>query len=38
MSSDTKVSSNCTAGMLKWVLSLRNLKDWSVKSECVFCY
>jgi len=31
MSSETKVSSNCTAGMLKWVLSLRNLKDWSVK-------
>ncbi|XP_053208215.1 nose resistant to fluoxetine protein 6-like [Panonychus citri] len=31
MSSDTKVSGNCSAGILKWLISLRSLKDWSIK-------
>jgi hypothetical protein len=33
MSSDAKVSGNCSAGILKWIISLRHLKGWAVKSE-----
>lgn len=35
MSSDTKVSGNCSAGILKWLISLRSLKDWSIKSKFI---
>jgi len=31
MSSDAKVSGNCSAGMLKWIISLRHLKGWAIK-------
>lgn len=37
MSSDTKVSGNCSAGILKWLISLRSLKDWSIRSEYYNC-
>lgn len=33
MSQEAKVSSNCSAGILKWIVSLRHLKSWAVKSE-----
>lgn len=33
MSSDAKVSGNCSAGILKWIISLRHLKGWAVKSK-----
>lgn len=33
MSSDAKVSGNCSAGILKWIVSLRHLKGWAVKSK-----
>lgn len=33
MSSDAKVSGNCSAGILKWIISLRHLKGWAIKSE-----
>lgn len=36
MSSDAKVSGNCSAGILKWIISLRHLKGWAVKSESLF--
>ena len=35
MSSDAKVSGNCSAGILKWIISLRHLKGWAVKSESI---
>jgi len=31
MSSDAKVSGNCSAGILKWIISLRHLKGWAIK-------
>lgn len=34
MSSDAKVSGNCSAGILKWIISLRHLKGWAIKSKC----
>lgn len=33
MSSDAKVSGNCSAGILKWIISLRHLKGWAIKSK-----
>ena len=36
MSSDAKVSGNCSAGILKWIISLRHLKGWAVKSKSTF--
>ncbi|CAG2111314.1 unnamed protein product [Medioppia subpectinata] len=33
MSSDAKVSGNCSAGILKWIVSLRHLKSWAVKNN-----
>ena len=34
MSSDAKVSGNCSAGILKWIISLRHLKGWAIRSKC----
>ncbi|KAI1303195.1 Nose resistant to fluoxetine protein 6 [Halotydeus destructor] len=31
MSSDAKVSGNCSAGILKWIISLRHVKGWAIK-------
>ena len=31
MSSDAKVSGNCSAGILKWIVSLRHMKAWALK-------
>lgn len=36
MSTDAKVSGNCSAGILKWVVSLRNMKTWAMKSKLEF--
>lgn len=33
MSSDAKVSGNCSAGILKWIISLRHLKGWAIRSK-----
>jgi len=33
MSSDAKVSGNCSGAILKWILNLRNMRSWAVKSE-----
>lgn len=35
ISQDAKVSGDCSGGILKWILSLRNLRNWAVKSESV---
>lgn len=34
ISQDAKVSGDCSGGILKWILSLRNLRSWAIKSEC----
>jgi len=31
MSSDAKVSGNCSGAILKWILNLRNMREWAVK-------
>lgn len=36
MSSDAKVSGNCSAGILKWIISLRHLKGWAIRSKFMF--
>lgn len=33
MSQDAKVSGECSGGILKWILSLRNLRSWAIKSK-----
>lgn len=33
ISQDAKVSGDCSGGILKWILSLRNLRSWAIKSE-----
>lgn len=33
ISQDAKVSGECSGGILKWILSLRNLRSWSIKSK-----
>lgn len=33
LASDAKVSGNCSGAILKWILNLRNLRSWAVKSE-----
>lgn len=33
ISQDAKVSGDCSGGILKWILSLRNLRSWAVKSK-----
>lgn len=32
-SQDAKVSGECSGGILKWILSLRNLRSWAIKSR-----
>lgn len=36
LSQDAKVSGECSGGILKWILSLRNLRSWAIKSEFRF--
>lgn len=31
ISQDAKVSGDCSGGILKWILSLRNLRSWAIK-------
>lgn len=31
LSQDAKVSGDCSGGILKWILSLRNLRSWAIK-------
>lgn len=31
MSTDAKVSGNCSGAILKWILNLRNMRSWAVK-------
>lgn len=31
LSHDAKVSGDCSGGILKWILSLRNLRSWAIK-------
>lgn len=38
MSSDAKVSGNCSAGILKWIISLRHLKGWAIKSKFLLTF
>lgn len=33
ISQDAKVSGECSGGILKWILNLRNLRSWAIKSE-----
>lgn len=33
ISQDAKVSGDCSGGILKWILSLRNLRSWAIKSK-----
>lgn len=33
VSQDAKVSGDCSGGILKWILSLRNLRSWAIKSK-----
>lgn len=33
ISQDAKVSGDCSGGILKWILSLRNLRSWAVRSK-----
>lgn len=35
LSQDAKVSGDCSGGILKWILSLRNLRSWAIKSKFV---
>lgn len=35
ISQDAKVSGDCSGGILKWILSLRNLRSWAIKSKFV---
>lgn len=37
LSQDAKVGGDCSGGILKWILSLRNLRSWAIKSECSIC-
>ena len=36
ISQDAKVSGDCSGGILKWILSLRNLRSWAIKSKFAF--
>lgn len=36
ISQDAKVSGDCSGGILKWILSLRNLRSWAIKSKFGF--
>ena len=33
VSQDAKVSGDCSGGILKWILSLRNMRSWALKSK-----
>lgn len=33
ISQEAKVSSDCSGGILKWILSLRNMRSWAIKSK-----
>lgn len=33
ISQDAKVSGDCSGGILKWILNLRNLRSWAIKSK-----
>lgn len=33
VSQDARVSGDCSGGILKWILSLRNLRSWAIKSK-----
>lgn len=33
VSQDAKVSGECSGAILKWILSLRNLRSWAIRSE-----
>lgn len=33
ISQDAKVSGDCSGGILKWILSLRNLRSWAIRSK-----
>lgn len=36
MASDAKVSGACSGAMLKWILNLRNMRSWAVKSKYLY--
>lgn len=33
MASNAKVSNNCSAGILKWIVNIRHMKSWALKSK-----
>lgn len=38
ISQDAKVSGDCSGGILKWILSLRNLRSWAIKSKSTLLF